>query len=867
VDHIQHIDAYHMIRPLGDGGAGEVWKVSKNGEFFALKRYKSGYFHGGGKEWRHLRQLAHPNIVRGIEVGAWNGQAYLVMEYVEGKPLNEVSAHSLPREMQEEVARQLAAAISFAHGKGIIHRDLKPQNILLTPAGQVKALDFGVAAPLTYDLKARLMEGSYHFMAPEQLAGRINYQNDIWAFGVTLYTWLTSCHPYPAETLEALSLKLLTLEAPFAHHQEKRVSHKLSFILNKCLQRDLGKRYQNFSEILEDLNGDPVAPLRGQFSGRDLPEEMPSRQDESLEADISRQIRKKGWVFMAWLLLYVPFPYPIRDALKMDFAFDWPNIHLLALGIITIWIFASLFSMLKKSLLPEAGFPFIETGKQEALRFFASRETVLKVYFQFSGLYDLSLFNGLVLQDFQERGRTKGIREFTQMILDKDPNAPEALAYRIAESVKNEDWEQGRQLLQQLLLINPNDGAAQLLEKLLPVKIEQEPSSTVPALQQTLHRGSRTSKPSELPLSWIEKAIAEQGSVQLPVTLDFENFIFLPTPGALTLHEHFMTIRTEGGPLTAQHFYQWEKRQKLRRIRHKGRQIGKGKLLYYSYKYSNPLVKDTPMPGVAGLLASGLRSLVKQQQRFQQEAKREKGREELAGAFTISYDDLNRVALGGKLLECGSVGLLGLSFPHPTHQAAFLDWIRKRKESLSSSLIWLAIAGDKLFGFVIAMAILLAVAYFPNRKFWRSFIPNLKWDLIIGYKSLRHLISPKKNGDWILKKEADPYLECFRLLFQHSLVFPETEKPAALPVSDRVLVPPFEFDFDARQLHVAGKTLPFEAIRQVLLEGSGLIILDDSSVWHTQPLKSKQFAGYIPYLLQAAGDKVSLAENFFYDAK
>src|SRR5262245_24427648 len=199
---------YEILAPLGVGGMGEVYRArdSRLKRDVALKVLPEVFANDPERMLRFQREaevlaaLNHPNIAAlyGIEEGA------LVMELVEGAPLQ----GPLPIETALKYARQIAEALEAAHEKGITHRDLKPANIMITPAGTVKVLDFGLAkaadeptaAPnpansptLTMSAtRVGVILGTAGYMSPEQAAGKpVDRRADIWAFGVVLWEMLT----------------------------------------------------------------------------------------------------------------------------------------------------------------------------------------------------------------------------------------------------------------------------------------------------------------------------------------------------------------------------------------------------------------------------------------------------------------------------------------------------------------------------------------------------------------------------------------------------------------------------------------------------------------------------------------------------
>jgi len=179
--------AVEILAPIGAGGMGEVYRARdpRLNRDVAIKRLKSNHSARFEQEARAIAALNHPHICQIYDVGP----DYLVMEYVEGQPLR----GPMPVDDAVRLARQIAAAMEEAHGKGILHRDLKPANILQTRAG-VKVLDFGLAKLATSgdSEPTQTMEGTVlgtaAYMSPEQAQGKpLDERSDIFSFGAVLY--------------------------------------------------------------------------------------------------------------------------------------------------------------------------------------------------------------------------------------------------------------------------------------------------------------------------------------------------------------------------------------------------------------------------------------------------------------------------------------------------------------------------------------------------------------------------------------------------------------------------------------------------------------------------------------------------------
>ena len=224
-------------------------------------------------EARAASALNHPNICTIYEVGEYEGQPYIAMEYLAGPPLNErIPDEGLPTETVLEYGAQLASALEHAHTHGVLHRDLKAANVRLTGGGHLKVLDFGLAisfkekeiegATQTSATDTGPVSGTLAYLAPEVLSGGVpDVRADIWALGVLLYEMASATHPFRGRTTYELCSTILR-EAPRA--LPMHVPPGLRAIILRCLAKQPEQRYQRASEVkaaLEALhsNGGVVA--------------------------------------------------------------------------------------------------------------------------------------------------------------------------------------------------------------------------------------------------------------------------------------------------------------------------------------------------------------------------------------------------------------------------------------------------------------------------------------------------------------------------------------------------------------------------------------------------------------------------------
>jgi eukaryotic-like serine/threonine-protein kinase len=265
----QTLGHYRVLEKLGAGGMGVVYRAhdTQLDRDVALKVLPSEALADDKARARLLRearlasQLNHPNICTIHEVGEANGQAFIAMELVEGRPLSaHVADGALPIEQVLRHGLQVADALAHAHERRVVHRDLKSANVMITPEGRAKVLDFGLAKRLTDDelLDATTMTrdsltvpgvvaGTLAYMAPEQLRGQpANERSDIWALGVMLHELAAGARPFQGQTGFELTSAILK-EPP--QPLPSTVPAPLRAVVARCLTKESGGRYQRGSDV------------------------------------------------------------------------------------------------------------------------------------------------------------------------------------------------------------------------------------------------------------------------------------------------------------------------------------------------------------------------------------------------------------------------------------------------------------------------------------------------------------------------------------------------------------------------------------------------------------------------------------------
>jgi len=259
--------AYRIISPLGAGGMGEVYRAhdSKLGRDVAVKFLPAEFARDPDRlarfrrEARTLASLNHPHIAAIFGLEEDGNVECLVLELVEGETLR----GPLPVPQALEYARQVAEALEAAHAKGIINRDLKPSNVKVTPLGQVKVLDFGLAkaiwgpeqnpgaVPTTVTEMMTLaghVVGTPGYMSPEQANGsEVDARADIWAFGCLLYELLTGKRAFAGETPQRTMAAVREREPDWGALPPK-TPPKITALLRRCLQKDASRRPETIAE-------------------------------------------------------------------------------------------------------------------------------------------------------------------------------------------------------------------------------------------------------------------------------------------------------------------------------------------------------------------------------------------------------------------------------------------------------------------------------------------------------------------------------------------------------------------------------------------------------------------------------------------
>jgi serine/threonine-protein kinase len=256
---------YRIVRKLGTGGMANVYLAEDEvlGRRVAIKILNDR--HAGDdqfverfrREAKNAASLSHPNIVSIYDRGEAEGTYYIAMEYLDGRSLKEliVARGPAPVHIAIDYARQILAAIRFAHRHGIVHRDIKPHNVLVDAEGRLKVTDFGIArAGASQMTEAGSIIGTAQYLSPEQAKGApVDQTSDLYSVGVVLYELLTGVVPFSGETPVEIAMKHLSSPPEPPSTKRAEIPRELDLVVLRALAKDPADRYQSAEEMDADL--------------------------------------------------------------------------------------------------------------------------------------------------------------------------------------------------------------------------------------------------------------------------------------------------------------------------------------------------------------------------------------------------------------------------------------------------------------------------------------------------------------------------------------------------------------------------------------------------------------------------------------
>ena len=269
------LEGYKILKKIGSGGMGDVYLAehevlettvaikSLHANLVTDESFKKRF----RTEAKVHAKLDHPNVVKLIDFQERKDGLFIIMEYVEGKQLDDyINNDSGPIAEKEllPLFAQIVDAISHAHAKGLVHRDIKPANVIISN-GKIKVLDFGIAKEASTEsglTKTGVQVGTPMYMSPEQVNGeKIDKLTDIYSLGVTLFYMAVGKPPYENSNAIKMGIKIISEPFPTAKEFYPGVSNKIEVIIKKATRKDKKDRYQNCEEFKKDLDSkNVVAP-------------------------------------------------------------------------------------------------------------------------------------------------------------------------------------------------------------------------------------------------------------------------------------------------------------------------------------------------------------------------------------------------------------------------------------------------------------------------------------------------------------------------------------------------------------------------------------------------------------------------------
>ncbi|MGI6643866.1 MAG: Stk1 family PASTA domain-containing Ser/Thr kinase [Bacillota bacterium] len=300
------LNRYKILERLGGGGMSVVWKaydlvLDRNVALKVLRPEMSEddeFISRFRREAQSVASLSHPNIVSIYDVGEDSGLYFIIMELVEGETLRDMlrarGRLSVPEALQ--ITSKICQGLAHAHARRIIHRDIKPQNILITPQGDVKVADFGIARALggVSTTSRDVVIGSAPYLSPEQAKnGTVTVHSDLYSLGVVLYEMLTGKPPFGGDSPVAVALQHVQGEVPRVGSSRPDVPPEVDELVQKALAKNPADRFSSAEHMLEAIRSIETGVRLESPPSKSVEREASVKLSEGDEVDLGRRPVKR----------------------------------------------------------------------------------------------------------------------------------------------------------------------------------------------------------------------------------------------------------------------------------------------------------------------------------------------------------------------------------------------------------------------------------------------------------------------------------------------------------------------------------------------------------------------------------------------
>jgi serine/threonine protein kinase len=393
---------YRLIEVIGEGGMALVYKAecSLLCRTVAIKILRPQYANDAEfverfrREARSAASLSHPNVVNIYDVGQENGMDYIVMEYIPGENLKNIIKKEAPFSIRKALnyIKQIAEALNHAHQRNIIHRDIKPHNILVTPDGQLKVTDFGIARAVSASsfTQTGIVVGSVQYASPEQIkGGLVGPQSDLYSLGCVFYELLTGMVPFSGDTSISIAMQHLHDKTKPVTELRLDVPAAVEHILDKAMAKDPSERYPSAAAMLRDI--------------------VNAQSKLNLEAEQEEDLPTQVW--------NTP---PAKVQVGNHKSRQWLTRTIIGLGIgVVILAAVMVFSFLLKPPLPEVVVPnLIGKDLTEARELLKLQNLKVKVINQ---LYNSDYSINKIISQTPPAGQRKKVDTEIEVIVSKGP--------------------------------------------------------------------------------------------------------------------------------------------------------------------------------------------------------------------------------------------------------------------------------------------------------------------------------------------------------------------------------------------------------------------------------------------------------------